>query len=284
MLSSHRQKNRLERLRQLEQLGFSMPFEFSLVNNRPPEVEIEQCASEQDCPVMDLPDNRTLFVVWVSLWAERPGVRLWDFHFEPPWRDHGFVRLPIFADSHIGDYYHLPGGLEYPRVEVLNLNFLKAGWRLPSIRVEGVLCALSDTPIPQEYRHGAVIPVSVRFFDRAGQQLAETTVTLWADRLTHRPQRRSTRRRGERQNHGVHRTNQQNHLQPHSGLVPGYRVRPAGISCTHRTGSRKKEYRSRARFARAVTEPACTETKRPSGFAGNAERNVGNWESAARPS
>ncbi len=189
MLSSRRQNARLERLRQLERLGFSMPFEFSLLNNRPLEVEIDQCANEEECPVIDLPDNRTLFVVWVSLWAERPGVRLYDFRFDPPWRDRAFLRLPNFADSHIGDYYRLPDGLEYPRAEVLNLNFLKAGWRLPNTRVEGVLCALSATPIPQEYQHGASIPIGLKFFDRAGQQMAETTVSLWTDRLTHRSQR-----------------------------------------------------------------------------------------------
>jgi len=97
------------------------------------------------------------------------------------------MRLPSFADSHIGDYYRLPDGLDYPRADVLNLNFLKGGWRLPSTRVVGVLCALSDAPIPDEFKHGALIPVVVRFFDRAGQQLAKTTVTLWADRLTHHP-------------------------------------------------------------------------------------------------
>ena len=98
------------------------------------------------------------------------------------------MRLPSFADSHIGEYYRLPGGPDYPRADVLNLNFLKGGWRLPSTRVVGVLCALSDAPIPDEFKHGALIPVVVRFFDRVGQQLAKTTVTLWADRLTHHPQ------------------------------------------------------------------------------------------------
>ena len=182
MLSSQRQKNRLERLRQLERLGFSMPLEFSLLNSRPPEVEIEQCASELECPVVDLPDEQALFVVWVSLWAERPVVRLYDFRFEPPWRDHAFLRLPTFAESHIGDYYRLPGGLEYRRAEVLNLNFLKEGWRLPNTRVEGALCALSSTPIPEEYRHGAPIRVGLKFFGRSGHQIAATSVVLWADR------------------------------------------------------------------------------------------------------
>jgi hypothetical protein len=64
----------------------------------------------------------------------------------------------------------------------LNLNFLRAGWRLPSTCVEGALCALSATPIPPEYRHGASIPVGLKFFGRSGQQLAATNVVLWAER------------------------------------------------------------------------------------------------------
>ncbi len=181
--------SREKKLRQLERLGLLLSFEDQFLCHQPSQLEVEQCANEVECPVIDLPDNKALFVVWLSLWAEQPGVRLWDFRFEPPWRDHGFVRLPNFADSHFGDYYRLPGGWEYPRAEVLNLNFLKDGWRLPNTRVEGVLCALSDTPIPPEYKHGALIPVAVRFFDRAGQQLAKTTVSLWVDRLTHHSQR-----------------------------------------------------------------------------------------------
>ena len=162
-----------------------LSFEHQPLGHQSSEVEVDQCASELDCNLIDLPDKQTLYVVWVSLWSARPGVRLFDFRFEPPWRDHGFVGLPKFADSHVGVYYCLPGGLEYPREDVLNVNFGKAGWRLSSTRVEGVLCALSNTPIPEEYPHGATIPVAVTFFDRAGRQLAEATVTLWADRLTH---------------------------------------------------------------------------------------------------
>ena len=58
-----------------------MPFEFHLLNSRPCEVIVEQCASELDCPVIELPDEQTLFVVWLDVWAERPGVRLYDFRF-----------------------------------------------------------------------------------------------------------------------------------------------------------------------------------------------------------
>jgi len=178
-----------ERLRQLERLGLVMPSEYQLLDTRPSEVAVEQCENESLPLVTDLPDGKTLYDVWISLWAERPGVRLSYYRLEPPWRDHGFLELPRFADSHVGEQYRLPGELELPRSTVLNLNFCKTGWPLPSTRVEGVLCAWSATPIPKQFRHGATIPVTVRLFDRGGQQLAETTVTLWVDRLTHQRER-----------------------------------------------------------------------------------------------
>jgi hypothetical protein len=169
-----------------------MPLEFRAVDYKAHEIMVEQSAPDIECPIVDLRDGRTLYVVWLSLAAERSGMRLYDYRLEPPWPDHDFQQLPNFADSHVGDYYRLPGGLEYPRAEVLNLNFLKEGWRLPNTRVEGALCALSATPIPQEYRHGASIPVGLRFFDRAGQQLAAASLVLWADRWRERAVTRPT--------------------------------------------------------------------------------------------
>ena len=65
--------SREKKLRQLERLGLLLSFEDQFLGHQPYQLEVEQCASELDCPVMDLPDNQTLFVVWLSLWAERAG-------------------------------------------------------------------------------------------------------------------------------------------------------------------------------------------------------------------
>jgi hypothetical protein len=192
-MNSQTRKFYAERLRQLNRLGFVMPLEFrAMDNSRNSEIVVQQAAPDIECPVIDLRDGRALYVVWLSLWTERPGVRLHDVRFEPPWNDHNFLRIPSFADSHVGDYYRLPNGLEYLRGDVLNFNFVKAGWRLPSVHVEGVLCALSATPIPERYKHGASIPVGVRFFGRSGQELAAAEVVLWADRLDDRAVTRPT--------------------------------------------------------------------------------------------
>jgi len=189
MTSSRVRKACGERLRQLERLGLLLSFEHQLLGSQPSEVFVEQCGLGIESPVLNLSDGRTLYMVWLSLVAERPGACLYDYRFVPPWPDRGFQKLPSFADSHIGEVYVLPGKWEYPREDVLNLRFGKTGWRLPCTRVEGLLAALSDTPIPEEYRHGSPTPVRVEFFSKSGRQLAETTVTLCADRMTHHPQK-----------------------------------------------------------------------------------------------
>jgi hypothetical protein len=185
------QKSRFlrDRLAQLNRLGLVMPPEHHELRPTVSAISVEQAANEYECPIMDLPDGRTLYVIWLSLVAAAPGTRLDSYRVEPPWPDPNFESLPSFKGSHIGEYYKLPGGLEYPRQDILNFNFVKPGWRLPGNRVEGVLCAISGTAIPDEFKHGASIPVTVRFFNRTGQQLAATTANLWADRPAHLPQR-----------------------------------------------------------------------------------------------
>ncbi len=181
MATNQQRKLYAERLRQLGQLGYTMPCEYHLLNSRPSEAVVEQCGSPVECPVFDLQEQGTLFLVWLSLAAGRPGVCLYDFRFVPPWPDQKFQTLPI-KDCFRGGAYVLPNKWEFPREQVLNLRFGKTGWRLPCTPVEGLLCGLSATPIPPEYRYGAEIPVKVEFFGKSGRRLAETVSTLWVDR------------------------------------------------------------------------------------------------------
>jgi hypothetical protein len=189
MSGTQRTRFLADRLHQLTRLGLQMPPEYRGLKTPIPAITVEQAAHETECPIMDLPDGRTLYVIWLSLVAESPGTRLDYYRVEPPWPDSNFESLPSFKESHVGEYYKLPGGLDFPRGDILNFNFVNSGWRLPGNRVEGLLCAVSTTPIPDEFKHGATIPVSVRFFNRTGQQLAATTANLWADRPAHLTQR-----------------------------------------------------------------------------------------------
>lgn len=134
-------------------------------------------------PAVSLPEEKTLFVVWLSLVAAIPSACLYFFRFAPPWPDSGFQLLPSFAESHIGPCYRLPDGSEYPRSDVLNFRFGKTGFRLSNTPAEGVLCGLSATPIPKCYAHGAYVPVVIEFFGRSGSLLAEVEAALSVDRF-----------------------------------------------------------------------------------------------------
>jgi len=161
-----------DRLHQLNRLGVDSPVEYWAVDNQASEIVVKQVGPDIENPIVDLRDGRTLYVVWLSLSSKRPGLHLYDFRFEPPWPDSKFEQLPRFTESCVGQAYILPNQLEYPRGDILNFRFGKSGWRLPYTRVEGVLCALSTTPIPDEFKHGASVPVGVKFFGKSGHQLA----------------------------------------------------------------------------------------------------------------
>jgi hypothetical protein len=135
MLTSQQRKLYANPLRHLEQLGFAAPFEYDLLGSQPSEAIVEPFSSPIDCLVFDLEDRGTLYLVWLSVAAERLGVCLYDFRFVPPWRDQEFQALPL-KDSCRGGAHVLPNNWDFPREDVLNLHFGKTGWRLPSTRVE----------------------------------------------------------------------------------------------------------------------------------------------------
>ncbi len=169
------------RLRQLAQLGFGGASVRELTNSQPSEALVEQCAFPTECLALDLVDQGTLFMPWLSVAARRPGARPYDFRFVPPWPDKEFQTLPT-TKSCRGEAYILPNGWEFPREDMLNFRFGKTGWRLPLTPIEGWLCAYSATPIPPEYKHNAVIEVRIEFFGKSGRQLAQTISTLMVDR------------------------------------------------------------------------------------------------------
>src|SRR5215467_4745571 len=169
-----------DRLRQLERLGFVARYENQLHDRQPFEALVEQCAPPVECRIHDLGDEGTLYMVWLSMVAERPGVCLYDFRFVPPWPDRGFQRLSSSEDCP-RNVYILPNQWQFPRADILNWRFGATGWRLPLTPVEGWLCAHSATSIPRD-GYGPDIDVRIEFFGKSGRCLAETVSTLWVDR------------------------------------------------------------------------------------------------------
>ena len=96
MLPSEKRRLYVERLRQLQRLGLSMPSEYSLLDGQPSEIIVEQCGYDIESLVLDLHDGRSLYLVCLSLAAQRPGLAVYDFRFVPPWRDNEFFSyLPL---------------------------------------------------------------------------------------------------------------------------------------------------------------------------------------------
>ena len=177
------------RLYQLAQLGYATPYDDEVLTQ--PEALVEQCAPSIECPLRDLGDQGSLYMVWLSVSAERPGVCLYDFRFLPPWPDRGFQTLAS-NDNCPPNTYVLPNGWSFPRETVLNWRFGKTGWRLPLTPVEGWLFAHSLTPVPPECKYGAQVEVGIEFFGKSGRRLAETDSILRLDRSIRLPRTRHT--------------------------------------------------------------------------------------------
>jgi hypothetical protein len=180
MSTAKEKKLYVERLRQLAQLGYAIPYEQQL-NNHPSEVIVEQCAPPIDCLLFDLLDQGTIYIVWLSVTAKRPGVYLFDYRFVPPWPDQNFRTLPT-TEACRGEAYVLPNNWEFTGSDVLNMRFRASGWRLECRPVEGVLCGMSTSPVPKQYKRSAGIEVGVEFFGKSGRCLAQTVTTLCLDR------------------------------------------------------------------------------------------------------
>lgn len=170
-----------ERLRQLTQLGYPITYEHQLLNHQPSEAAIEQCAPPTECLLFDLKEQGSLYIVWLSVKAKMPGVRLYDYRFVPPWPDENFQTIDT-TEACRGEAYVLPNQWQFSQRDVLNLRFGAGGWRLECRPVEGWLCASSATPVPREYRRSTGIPVRVEVFGKSGRCVAETVATLCLDR------------------------------------------------------------------------------------------------------
>ena len=72
MSTNKQRKLYAERLRQLGRLGFATPLEHQLLSSEPPEVLVAQCGDPVECPIFDLQERGTLYVVWLSVAPKRP--------------------------------------------------------------------------------------------------------------------------------------------------------------------------------------------------------------------
>jgi hypothetical protein len=99
--------------------------------------------------------------IWLRIVALKPDVMICDTEISVPWKDAGFYLQEV---SEKVFFYEVAHGPEYPKASVLNHQL---GRRLQRRQIlEGVLIARSLRRLPDIYRTGMVVPITVHFWDQ----------------------------------------------------------------------------------------------------------------------
>ena len=99
--------------------------------------------------------------IWLRIVALKPDVMIRDTEISVPWKDDGVYLQEVFEKV---SNYKVANGPEYPKASVLNH---RLGRRLQLRQVlEGVLIARSSRRLPDVYRTGMVVPITVCFWDQ----------------------------------------------------------------------------------------------------------------------
>ena len=135
----------------------------------------------------DLTAGRAAYVISVRLVGRTLGALL-DCRLTTSWDDH--IVLTSFDDG--GDSMCRLGLVEYPRDQVLNLRMQNSLRFQRGQMIEGVILATGVNPIPEAYRHGQIVPITLTVLDENENQIRETA-DLFVDRLW-KPKPKSARR------------------------------------------------------------------------------------------
>ena len=114
------------------------------------------------------------YVISVRLVGQGLGTVL-DCRLTTSWDDE--IVLASFNDE--GDSMCRLGLLQYPRDQVLNLRIQNSLRFQRGQMIEGVILATGVNPIPEAYRHGLIVPITVAFLDQNENQVRETADLLW---------------------------------------------------------------------------------------------------------
>jgi hypothetical protein len=125
----------------------------------------------------DLTAARAGYIISVRLVGRALGAVL-DCRLTTSWDDH--IVLASFNDG--GDPMCRLGRVEYPRDQVLNLRIQNSLRFQRGQIIEGLILASGVNPIPEAYRHGQIVPITLAFLDQNENQIRETA-GLFVDRL-----------------------------------------------------------------------------------------------------
>jgi hypothetical protein len=138
--------------------------------------------------VFDLTAGRAGYVISVRLVGRASGTVL-DCRLTTSWDDD--IALASYSDE--GNSMCRLGLLQYSRGQVLNQRIENSMRFVHGQVIEGVILATGANPIPETYRHGLIVPISLAFSDQNENEIRENG-ELFVDRL-YKPKRKSMPRR-----------------------------------------------------------------------------------------
>jgi hypothetical protein len=133
--------------------------------------------------------NCTAFIIYLLITAKQPAFAISAFGLEVPWKTDHFHWLadPLELDGPSPCYrFHLPGVPDFERRDVIN-HYADPTRVLASGRsLRGFLLAVGSDPMPEQFRHGMMIPAFVIVYDQFGHD-HRSPVELQAVRSSTRP-------------------------------------------------------------------------------------------------
>jgi hypothetical protein len=127
--------------------------------------------------VFDLRADRAGYAIWVRLVGRAIGAVL-DCRLTTSWDDH--IALASFSDD--GNPVCRLGLVEFPRGQVLNQRLENSMRFARGQLIEGVILATGVKPIPEAYRHGLIVPITLAFLDQNENEIRENA-DLYVDRM-----------------------------------------------------------------------------------------------------
>ena len=139
---------------------------------------IEQIGDLSGNIIFELDNHQTGYVLNPSILCDLPGETfVMDCWIEAPWEEEFFELLSDPAENGSRSVaYSFSKTWEYPRSEVIN-HRLKGALRRGSVR-EGLLLGVGWARLPETYREGAQIPITLNILDQWGR-IHFSLFTMW---------------------------------------------------------------------------------------------------------
>jgi hypothetical protein len=116
--------------------------------------------------------NCTAFIIYLLITAKQPAFAISAFGLEVPWKTDHFHWLadPLELDGPSPCYrFHLPGVPEFERRDVINHYADPTRVLSSEHSLKGFLLAVGSDPMPEQLRHGMMIPAFVIVYDQFGR-------------------------------------------------------------------------------------------------------------------